>query len=472
MLSAARRRELGSFYTPADVAARLVAIALDDLGPAARVCDPACGDGAFLLAAGRALAAAGGAPEVIARDLLWGADIDAGAVAAARAAIVAWSGVDAGDHLVVADGLRLGERWPAPFDAVVGNPPFLNQLEQATVRDSGALPPQLAALAGPYTDTAWLFLASSLELVHGEGRVVLVQPQSLLAARDAARVRDAVAPRLRGLWWCAEPLFDASVRVCAPVLGSAGAMVERWHGRDVAPIKGARPPRGSTWSPLVPSDVPVHALPSNTGTLADLATATAGFRDQFYGLAPHVVDEPDGDDPLLITSGLIDVGGVSWGARTTRFHGRVLRWPRVRLDGLPEPLATWVRDRLAPKVVLATQTRVLEAAIDEHGRWVPSTPVIAVQPVDPSDVWRVGALLTAPAVSAWAATTFAGAALSPSAIKLSAKQALTIGLPADARAWTDAADALRAGDVDLAAELMNGAYGASDAVLAWWRARR
>ncbi|MEY2571091.1 MAG: Methylase, partial [Acidimicrobiaceae bacterium] len=55
MLSAARRRELGAFYTPVDVAARLVAIALDGLGGTPLVCDPACGDGAFLLATGHAL---------------------------------------------------------------------------------------------------------------------------------------------------------------------------------------------------------------------------------------------------------------------------------------------------------------------------------------------------------------------------------------------------------------------------------
>jgi hypothetical protein len=274
------------------------------------------------------------------------------------------------------------------------------------------------------------------------------------------------------MWWCTEPIFDASVRVCAPVLGSPIDTVARWQGRAVAPIADAARPRGATWSPLVPSDVPAVSLPAATGTLADLATATAGFRDQFYGLAPHVVDEPDGDDPLLITSGLIDIGGIAWGARTTRVHGRVLRHPRVRVDELDGALARWVADRLQPKVVLATQTRVLEAAVDVDGRWVPSTPVIAVQPTAANDVWRVGAVLLAPPVSAWAATTYAGVALSPSAIKLSAKQVLTIALPCDERAWSAATDAMRAGDIDGCAALMNAAYGADDAVLAWWRSRR
>src|SRR3954469_18041918 len=123
MLTAARRRALGAYYTPRDVADRLVAIALEGAPAAPLVCDPACGDGVFLLAAGEALAARGVSREVVARDLLWGVDLDASAVDATRAAIVEWAGVSPGDHVVEGDGLA--ERgWAARFDAIVGNPPF------------------------------------------------------------------------------------------------------------------------------------------------------------------------------------------------------------------------------------------------------------------------------------------------------------------------------------------------------------
>src|SRR5690349_20469702 len=106
-LTPERRRRDGVHYTPADVADGLVAIALDGLSTASPlVCDPACGGGAFLLAAARALVARGLEPHDVARDLLWGTDSDPGAVAVARAAIEAWCGVDPGDHLVAGDGLR------------------------------------------------------------------------------------------------------------------------------------------------------------------------------------------------------------------------------------------------------------------------------------------------------------------------------------------------------------------------------
>src|SRR4051812_36585131 len=122
----ARRRELGAYYTPPSVAARLTELALTDLAGAPRVCDPACGEGAFLLAAGELLAARGIPRETIARDLLWGVDIDGGAVDAARASITAWAGTSPGDHVRVGDGLDASP-WKGTFDAVIGNPPFLNQ---------------------------------------------------------------------------------------------------------------------------------------------------------------------------------------------------------------------------------------------------------------------------------------------------------------------------------------------------------
>ena len=63
-----------------------------------------------------------------------------------------------------------------------------------------------------------------------------------------------------------------------------------------------------SWSALIPSDVPRSTCRPGGATLGDIATATAGFRDEYYGLRPSSSDEADGDLPLLVTSGLIDVG--------------------------------------------------------------------------------------------------------------------------------------------------------------------
>src|SRR5690606_20835887 len=128
---------------------------LDGTAGRAVVVDPACGGGALLLAAGRRLVAVGASPAVVARELLWGADLDPLAVAVTETAIALWSGgtPPAPGHVVVGDTLRRGrDVWPdmpgQGFDAVVGNPPFQGQLARKTARQPGD--PELRARFGDH----------------------------------------------------------------------------------------------------------------------------------------------------------------------------------------------------------------------------------------------------------------------------------------------------------------------------------
>jgi hypothetical protein len=179
---------------------------------------------------------------------------------------------------------------------------------------------------------------------------------------------------------------------------------------------------------------------------------------------------------------------VAWGERPVRFGGRRWHAPRVdtgalRASGCPR-VARWVEDRLAPKVVVATQSRVVEAAVDRDGTWVPSTPVISVTaPVERLD--HIAAVLLAPPVTAWALRRHTGAALVTGAVKLAARQVLEVPVPEGGVAW-DAAARLIAEVPDIAdgqerrrlllaaGERMVAAYGlgrAGDEVLAWWAER-
>src|SRR5690606_24013222 len=185
---------------------------------------------------------------------------------------------------------------------------------------------------------------------------------------------------------------------------------------------------------LAAHDVPFPAHRSD-GRLGDVAVASSGFRDEYYGLVPHVHDLPlprrpqlarTGDGPAdhrvgprpLVTSGLIDPGRCRWGERTVRFAKQTFDRPVVAVDELlvaadaapGSPVAraaAWVAATSGPKVVVATQTRVGEAAVDETGSWVPSTPTIAVRGIDdtagsvPGDteidrLWALAAVICSP----------------------------------------------------------------------------
>ena len=474
------RRALGAWYTPD----WLVTMALDlVLGgvPAARsgslrVLDPACGDGRFLAAV----------LERRPRATVVGVDIDPAAVAAARGSL----GPSA--HLLHADALA--HDWHADqFDLVVGNPPFLNQLAAATSRGGRS-----ALGGGAYADAAALFLALSIRLVRPGGRVVLVLPRSVLATRDAAPIRDAVAGQasLDALWTADHPVFDASVLtvVVSFTKGGRQAPVHRWVGTPPTPVPrapfphhpddvgvhsadsrngaghGVRGRSAGTWSALVadlsgaPTDIARHL---GGPTLATVATATADFRDQYYGLVGAVGDH---DGPRLVTSGAIELGRCSWGERPVRFAGARYERPRVQLARLTPPLATWAKRRMVPKVLVASQTRVLEACVDRDGSWLPSVPVLTVVPTGGFDLDLLGAAICSPVASAWAAAHFAGAGLSSTALKVSARQLLALPLPD--LPWDAAVASLAAGDLRRFGETMVGCYDLDDddrrRVLDWW----
>ena len=162
-----------------------------------RVLDPACGDGRFLFAVERRLAALGVAVE------LTGCEIDGVALAAI-----------AGPVRTIEDD-ALAHDWAGEtFDIVVGNPPFLSQMAAATTRGGAS-----RHGGGPYADAAVEFLALAVRLARPDGgRVGLVLPQSIVGARDAAPVRADVA-RMADLtwsWWAPRQRhFDAAVNVCA-----------------------------------------------------------------------------------------------------------------------------------------------------------------------------------------------------------------------------------------------------------------
>jgi hypothetical protein len=132
-----------------------------------------------------------------------------------------------------------------------------------------------------------------------------------------------------------------------------------------------------------------------------------------------------------------------------------------------------------PKVLVATQTRALEAWVDERAHALPSTPVLTAVPRHRADLWKAGAAILAPPIAAEVWWRHAGAGMSSRAIRISASQLRALPAPGNAAAWTRGAVALRAWQGgDPAARLrfanaMCSAYGvpagaARRPLVAWW----
>ena len=492
-----RRRALGSYYTPSTVVERLLDLALDPLLDRAtaegrllelRICDPACGAGAFLAPAAARLArrldrAGASNPAARAVAACHGWDIDPDALALCAAALRRVS-TDGAASLTRADALL--DAPVSAFDLVIGNPPFHGQLTSDTVRardHAAALRARWGAAAKGYADSASIFLAAATAMLRAGGTLALVQPQSVLAARDARGARVALQETcaLTHFWATHEPLFHGTdVRVCALIAtrGAAGVpAVALFDGRDLRARGTTATPSSAAWSSLLAavSDVP-EGPDEGHGVLGDLALITADFRDAYYGLLPGAVERADAPPGAYtgVTVGriapmhLLDVP-VRYGKRP---------WESLMIDveRLDSSMQAWAARRGVPKLLVATQTRVIEVVADPTGTLLPITPVISVVPRDPSRVWHIAAALTAPGASAWALRRSAGAALGGDHIKLSAADLRALPLPPPGDAWDRAASELHAAHALPAAERRAPLLRAASALdpggaLGWWRAR-
>lgn len=507
------RKRSGSFYTPRVLVNHVLDAALTPVLTSRTslpsVVDPSCGAGNFLVAAAERLATK--ATRAVAASRVFGIDIDP--VAAELAAFSLWRFVGSPGtpwtphrkRIVVRDALTGPHR--RAHDVVVGNPPYLNQLQSTTVH-SRARAAMLArwsddAVTG-YADLSTAFLLLASESCRAGGRYALVMPQSLLAARDASGVRKRVLQdaRLRSLWVAGRSHFaGATVLTCVPCLEQGAADDAPVVLHDAASFQASTtsphpPADGSTWSVLAARvrGVPELGEWRSRGVIGDLARATADFRDQYYGLEGFIVEDRDlspgkrASCPPLITSGLIDCLRCEWGKTPTRVHKRVWNAPRVdrELMNARGTLGPWITARLVPKILLATQTPALEPVADPEGSLLPSTPVLTITPIAPADLWRLAAVLASPVATALAFERTSGSALSSSAVKLAAKQVLDLPLPHHLPEWSRAADHIQqahlaaslpahAEHLTLAAAAMNHAYALTadraEALLAWWRSR-
>ncbi|HEY7060047.1 MAG TPA: N-6 DNA methylase [Chloroflexota bacterium] len=357
LMPSSRRKQAGAYYTPPALVQALIQHALvpameERLAgartPAAReaallglrVCDPAAGTGAILLAAARDLgrelarvrtgglaqpspAVVRAAVSDVVRHCLYGVDRDPLAVDVCRLAL--WlecaddtlsldfldDHVECGDSLagradvgaLGADGASAqcgGFQWPQEFfevmgaggfDVVLGNPPFANPIEARTGRAPyerkrfAALYPAVAR--GAY-DRANLFFARGVELLRPGGRLGLLCPRATASGRGSAPLRaflDRHAPPY--LIWCptrADLFPGTSVFVClvACRVGVRGPTV--CVSTDAAPdapvfraVPLPPPGAGYTWWQLVTADATCPIVALCPATgLADVADVWAG----------------------------------------------------------------------------------------------------------------------------------------------------------------------------------------------------
>ncbi len=214
----------GGYYTGSDVADFLARFALE--GSPRRVLEPSCGDGAFLtaLAARRPR----GVAQVVACE--W----DAGEAAKARALAPPPGATLDVAHTEFLDWFLTG-RDDAPFDAAIGNPPFIRyQYLDADVQARAEEIFRRCGLRFTRHTNAWVpFVLASLERLRPGGRLGMVVPAELLHILHAQSLRDHLATTCRrvlvidpeDLW------FDRALQGVVLLLAEKREADERGPGR-------------------------------------------------------------------------------------------------------------------------------------------------------------------------------------------------------------------------------------------------
>lgn len=177
-----KQKQLGAVYTPARIAGALARWAIRD--KAATVLDPACGDGAFLLAARVRLAELGAK-----KTTCVGVDIDETAAKLAGGTVA--------DFFEWANTSRR-------FDVILTNPPYIRshlfpersrKLAFDLMRNQGLTPSRLMSTWAP-------FLAISEQLCSPTGRMAFVLPEELLHVSYVAELRQYLLKRFHGVVVC------------------------------------------------------------------------------------------------------------------------------------------------------------------------------------------------------------------------------------------------------------------------------
>lgn len=377
----------GVVYTPEPLAAELAREVLGRAlagasvaqARALRVLDPACGEGALLVAAARVLGewyAARGAPRAEAgawiRGALFGVDVDAAALERAALALARETGVAGAAGLVRGEAL-LGVDWAqlAPsggFAAVLANPPYVDA-ERMTRSD----PAWRRACAGRYAaargnwDLYCPFIELGLRLCAAGGHCGMIVPNKLASADYARAVRRTLATEAR-LHLVRDrsdaPGWDAGAYPLVFVAERSPPRGDEVVALDAAAVPQAALADGETW-PIGQGDAAASAALLRRGTpLGDIAEVWgAATVAEAYALADLIAE---GDAGLrVVNSGTIDPHEHLWGRAPLRYLGKQYARPVIAdPERLPPRRLAQAR---TPKVIVASMTRRLEAVLDAEG---------------------------------------------------------------------------------------------------------
>jgi SAM-dependent methyltransferase len=379
VLPRAERRACGVYYTPPEIVQLIVDLALAEVeirNRPPRVLDPACGAGEFALHALQMLQARFGAEA--ARRCIYAIDVDPQAVATTRRRLAKIDDAFPEPNVSFADTLCTDTLAPASFDAIIGNPPYINirQLAKSVAREHIERLKQCYVSARGNFDLYVLFIERAIELLRPGGRCGLIVPGKWATLDYARPCRELLLTQttIEHVIDLSDARVFAGASVFPHVLvfrkqqASAKHLVQfrsLSHGSVTQTPQSALNAAAIHLTPAL--DIESRVTTKPLIEVATLACGTAGYVADKIGRRLHEVKASNRNDSHaadFITSGNIDRYAIRVG--DVRYLNQDYVRPRLPLD-IPELTPAKRHLFASPKVVIAGMSRRLEAAWDERG---------------------------------------------------------------------------------------------------------
>jgi tRNA1(Val) A37 N6-methylase TrmN6 len=373
------RRAVGAYYTPPDIVRLIVELTLGPLlaaySSAPRILDPSCGAGEFTIEILRRMQARYG--HKASRDAITAVDIDSEAIERTRRRLTELDTEFQTSNAMIADTLTTPLLRAESFDAVIGNPPFVN-IRQLSKTASAA---RLARLRTNYItahgnfDLYVLFIERALNLLKPGGSCGLIIPNKWATLDYARPCRELLLEHsaIEHVIDLSETRAFADAHVFPHIVVLIKRPAAHDHDVEFRPDVSARPCpiRQSSlnsdafqFTPLLDVESRVATCP--LGTVARLSCGTPGY--SAAKIARHLqeaenilVNRSTAD---FITTGNIDRYRVRVG--NVRYLNRTFVRPHLPLD-CPDLAPERQRLFAAPKILIAGMSRRLEAAWDDRG---------------------------------------------------------------------------------------------------------
>jgi hypothetical protein len=262
------------------------------------------------------------------------------------------------------------------FDAVVGNPPFVNAIEGDISPETKRRLAESKELRGT-ADLAFHFVRLAHRLAAQNGTVGFVLPKTFLNAEAACGLRERLLrerpPTMIHVPRRAVYFPGASAYTCLLALGGERpCSISEDETPETASWRQGEIADSNWWRSVQIVLGNMEGLPPGEfvplckrfEAVASLTTAEA------YAIKRYLRDGANVQGPKFVTTGLIDPNDCKWGREACRYLGAIYQHPRIVPDAdLPRSLLIRLEKAARPKLLVAGLCNRIEAFLDTRGEY-------------------------------------------------------------------------------------------------------